>query len=49
LNRIKGLLMTQGVRDSAPTRRDWRKRLDGLRAADGRELPPHLRQEIERG
>lgn len=48
LNRIKGLLMTQGVRDFAPARRDWRKRLDGLRTADSRELPPHLRQEIER-
>lgn len=48
LNRIKGLLMTQGVRDFAPGRRDWRKRLDGLRTADGRELPHHLRQEIER-
>jgi transposase len=48
LNRIKGLLMTQGVRDFTPTRRDWRKRLDGLRTADGRELPLHLRQEIER-
>jgi transposase len=48
LNRIKGLLMTQGVRDFAPTRRDWRKRLDGLRTVDGREVPPHLRQEIER-
>jgi transposase len=48
LNRIKGLLMTQGVRDFAPRRRDWRKRLHGLRTADGRELPLHLRQEIER-
>jgi transposase len=48
LNRIKGLLMTQGVRDFAPRRRDWRKRLDGLRTADGRELPLHLSQEIER-
>ena len=48
LNRIKELLMTQGVRDFAPGRRDWRKRLDGLRTADGRELLLHLRQEIER-
>jgi transposase len=36
------------VRDFAPTRRDWRKRLDGARTADGRELPLHPRQEIER-
>jgi len=48
LNRIRGLLMTQGVRDFAPARRDWRKRLDGLRTADGHELLPRLRQEIER-
>ena len=40
--------MTQGVRDFAPGRGDWRKRLDGLRTADGRALPHHLRQEIER-
>ncbi|MGH6829898.1 MAG: IS110 family transposase [Methylocella sp.] len=48
LNRIKGLLMTQGVRDFAPARRDWRKRLDGLHTAEGRELSPCLRKEIER-
>jgi transposase len=48
LNRIRGLLMTQGVRDFAPARRDWHKRLEGLRTADGRELPSRLRQEIER-
>src|SRR5215204_3786539 len=26
-SRIKGLLMTQGIRDFAPTRRNWRERL----------------------
>jgi len=48
LNRVRGLLMTQGVRDFAPMRRDWRTRLDGLRTADGRELPSCLKKEIER-
>jgi transposase len=48
LGRIKGLLMTQGVRDFAPARRDWRERLDGLRTGDGRRLPPALEAEIER-
>jgi transposase len=47
-SRIQGLLMTQGIRDFAPTRRDWRERLAGLRTADGRALMPCLRAEIER-
>ncbi len=48
LGRIKGLLMTQGIRDFAPARRDWRERLDGLRTGDGRRLPTALEAEIER-
>jgi transposase len=47
-SRIKGLLMTQGIRDFAPTRRDWRERLEGLRSADGRALLPCLKAEIKR-
>lgn len=47
-SRIQGLLMTQGIRDFAPTRRDWRERLAALRTADGRALMPCLRAEIER-
>jgi transposase len=47
-SRIKGLLMTQGIRDFAPTRRDWRERLDGLRTADGHALLPCLKAEIAR-
>jgi len=47
-NRIKGLLMTLGVRDFEPTRRDWQERLGGLRTADGRELPACLKAEITR-
>jgi transposase len=48
VNRIKGLLATQGVHDYLPLRRDRRERLAELRTGDGRELPPCLRREIER-
>ena len=48
VNRIKGLLFSQGVRDYAPLRRDRRQRLDALHTGDGRPLCPHLRAQIER-
>ena len=48
VNRIKGLLATQGIYDYRPLRRDRWKRLEELRTGDGRELPPCLRREIER-
>jgi len=48
VNRIKGLLFSQGVRDYAPLRRDRRKRLDALRTGDGKPLGPHLKAQIER-
>lgn len=48
LGRIKGLLMTQGIRDFEPTRRDWQNRLDQLRTGDGRVLAPCLKAEIKR-
>jgi transposase len=48
VNRIKGLLFSQGVRDYEPLRRDRRKRLNELRAGDGRPLGPHLKAQIER-
>jgi transposase len=48
VNRIKGLLATQGIYDVQPLRRDRWERLDELRTGDGRELPPRLRREIER-
>jgi transposase len=48
VNRIKGLLATQGIHEFVPLRRDRRQRLDELRTGDGRALPPRLRQEIER-
>jgi len=47
-SRIKGLLMTLGVREFEPARRDWQLRLGGLRAADGQALPPYLKAEITR-
>ena len=46
--RIKGLLMTQGIRDFQPARRDWADRLERLRTGDGRPLPQALKAEIER-
>lgn len=48
LGRIKGRLMTHGIRDFEPTRRDWHNRLDQLRTGDGRVLAPCLKAEIER-
>lgn len=47
-SRIKGLLMTLGVRDFEPVRRDWQGRLEGLRTADGQGLPACLKAEIAR-
>src|SRR5215218_9168662 len=44
-SRIKGLLMTQGIRDFEPTRGDWQARLEALRTPDGRPLAPCLRAE----
>jgi transposase len=48
VNRIKGLLFSQGVGDYEPLRRDRRKRLVGLRTGDGRPLGAHLKAQIER-
>jgi transposase len=48
VNRIKGLLFTQGIADYAPLRRNRRARLEGLRTGDGRVLPPHLKAQISR-
>lgn len=47
-SRIKGLLMTHGIRDFTPSRRDWQERLDVLRTADGQPIPPCLKAEIAR-
>lgn len=48
VNRIKGLLFSQGVRDYEPLRRDRRKRLDELRTGDDQVLPKHLKTQISR-
>ncbi len=48
LGRIKGLLMTQGIRDFRPARRGWRERLEALRTGDGLPLPGCLKAEIAR-
>lgn len=48
VNRIKGLLFSQGVSDYEPLRRNRRQRLDELKTGDGRPLPPHLKAQISR-
>jgi len=48
VNRIKGLLFSQGVADYEPLRRNRRQRLDELKTGDGRPLPPHLKAQISR-
>ncbi len=46
VNRIKGLLFSQGVGDYEPLRRDRRTRIVEMRAGDGRPLGEHLRAQI---
>jgi transposase len=48
VNRIKGLLFTQGVSDYEPLQRKRRERLEELRTGDGRLLPEHLKAQIGR-
>ena len=43
VNRIKGLLFSQGIPGYEPMRQDRRAKLDELRTGDGRPLPPHLK------
>ncbi len=47
-NRVKGLLIGQGIQDYNPLRRDRFERLETLRTGDGHELPPMLKEEIRR-
>jgi transposase len=47
-NRIRGLLMTQGVSDITPGTRGWLDRLDRTRSGDDRRLGPALMAEIRR-
>jgi transposase len=49
VNRIKGLLFSQGVSGYEPLRRDRRQRLDELRTGDGRPLQKHLTIDADRG
>jgi transposase len=48
VNRIKGLCALHGIYDYRPLRPDRMRRLEQLRASDGRELPPRLKAEIRR-
>jgi transposase len=48
VNRIKGLLAIHGVYDYEPMHPERMQRLERLRAADGRKLPPRLKAEIVR-
>jgi transposase len=48
VNRIKGLLFSQGIGDYEPVRRNRRARLAQLRTGDGRALPEHVKAQISR-
>lgn len=48
VNRIKGLLASQGIRGYQPLRRDRRVRLEALQTGDGRPLGAHIRTQIRR-
>jgi len=48
VNRIKGLLFTQGIFDFVPLRKDRRQRFEKLKTGDGRPLSLHLNAEIGR-
>ena len=46
VNRIKGLLFSQGASGYQPLRRHRRARLDALQTGDGRRLPQHLKAQV---
>lgn len=48
VNRIKGLLFAQGIRDVEPRLRRTRIDFNELRTAEGHPIPPRLRAEMER-
>src|SRR5467141_4835621 len=48
VNRIKGLLFSQGISGYEPLRRDRRERLEELQTGDGRPLPQHLKAQVDR-
>ena len=48
VNRIKGILASQGVHGFAPVRKNWEQQLAALKTGDGRDLPPKLCAEVRR-
>ena len=46
VNRVKGLLFSQGITGYEPLRRDRRERLEELNTGDSRPLPPHLKAQV---
>ncbi|CAM5317537.1 IS110 family transposase ISAzs35 [Aquamicrobium terrae] len=48
VNRVKGLLFSQGVSGYEPMRHDRRKQLEELKTGDGRPLPTHLKAQVGR-
>ena len=48
VNRIKGLLFSQGVFGYEPLRRDRRQQLEEVMTGDSRSLPTHLKTQISR-
>jgi transposase len=46
VNRLKGLLFSQGIRGYEPLRRDRRTRLEELQTGDGRALPDYIKAQI---
>jgi transposase len=48
VNRIKGLLFSQGISGYQPLRSDRRERLEELRTGDGGPLPAHMKAQVSR-
>src|ERR1700755_2295734 len=48
VNRIKGLLFSQGIGDYEPLRRDRRRALEAVRTGDGRALGANMKAQIGR-
>ena len=48
VNRIRGLLLSQGVRDLAPLEKGFWAKVQAAMTGDGRPMPPRLLAEIER-
>ena len=48
VNRVNGLLFSQGISGYQPLRHDRRERLGTLQTGDGRLLPDHLKAQVRR-